>query len=170
MADAAGAVEIDELMLKRIEDGSERPSEDILLLLINHFSMADDEADRLWELAGYEPPEAEDDRNHDQEHHATEEPNMSRAAMLVLAIDPRVTYSDGVQVNANSKGVVMSFAQAAGTPQALTTARIGMSRDQAYRVLEVLQQALKASEPRLLPGKLDTPQATTEKPTDQPKI
>jgi transcriptional regulator with XRE-family HTH domain len=39
IAEVSGAVEIDESALDRIEDGSERPSEDILMLLISHFSV-----------------------------------------------------------------------------------------------------------------------------------
>jgi transcriptional regulator with XRE-family HTH domain len=44
VAEVSGAVEIDETALGRIEAGSERPSEDILLLLISHFSVEDDKA------------------------------------------------------------------------------------------------------------------------------
>jgi len=149
MADAAGAVEIDEHLLKRIEDGVERPTEDILLLLINHFSMSNAEADKLWELAGYEPPKPEEE-TYETDRRNQDEPNNSRAAMLVLAIDPRVVFSDGAQVVANSKGVVINFAQSAGTPQALVTARVGMSREQAYSLLDTLKKTLADSEPRQL--------------------
>jgi len=38
-AEVSGAVEIDEKSLRRIEAGTERPSEDILLLLISHFAL-----------------------------------------------------------------------------------------------------------------------------------
>src|SRR5438309_12010771 len=54
LAEVSGAVEIAEDALMRIEDGQERPEEDILLLLINHFAMPDQEAVQLWELAGYD--------------------------------------------------------------------------------------------------------------------
>lgn len=52
--EVSGAVEIDEKRLKRIEAGIERPAEDILLLLISHFGVADREAVQLWELADYD--------------------------------------------------------------------------------------------------------------------
>ncbi len=55
-ADVSGAVEIDEAMLQRYEEGRERPSEEILNLLISHFAMPDDDAATLWRLAGYEFP------------------------------------------------------------------------------------------------------------------
>jgi len=54
LAEVSGAVEIDVNVLERIEQGFERPSEDILLLLISHFAMPDQEAVQLWELAGYD--------------------------------------------------------------------------------------------------------------------
>jgi transcriptional regulator with XRE-family HTH domain len=141
-ADVSGAVEIDERKLTAIETGTERPSEDILMLLISHFGMRDDEAASLWQLAGYEQPH---DHDHDDEQHG-------RATILVMAVDPRVIYSDGVQVHANQSGVIMSFSQANGTQNGLVTAKIGMSRDQAKNVVKVLQDALTYSEPRQLPG------------------
>jgi len=71
--------------------------------------------------------------------------------VLVMAVDPRIVYSDGIQVTASNRGVVMTFSQASGTPQALSTARVGMSREQAYAVIRTLQDALDRSEPRQLP-------------------
>jgi transcriptional regulator with XRE-family HTH domain len=139
VAEVSGAVEIDEPMLQRIEQGRERPAEDILLLLINHFGMRDDEAASLWQLAGYEQP-----RQHD---HDNEEATTNRSTILVMAVDPRITYSDGVQVTASNNGVVISFSQASGTPNNLTTARVGMSREQAHAVIRTLQDALTRSEP-----------------------
>src|ERR1700683_4187621 len=54
LLEVSGAVEIDEDRLERIEAGIERPAEDILLLLISHFGVADREAVQLWELADYD--------------------------------------------------------------------------------------------------------------------
>lgn len=146
MAEVSGAVEIDEPALQRIEQGHERPAEDILLLLINHFGMKDDEAAGLWQLAGYDQPRS---RHRDQDN--DDDNASSRSAILVMAVDPRVIYSDGVQVTASNNGVVVSFSQASGTPNSLTTAKIGMSREQAYAVINTLQDALTRSEPRQLP-------------------
>ncbi|HYH75108.1 MAG TPA: helix-turn-helix transcriptional regulator [Candidatus Saccharimonadales bacterium] len=146
VADVSGAVEIEEKVLSRIEEGRIRPSEDILMLLISHFNMQDDEAAGLWHLAGYEPP-----REHDHEHdRERDDAKGDRNTILVMAVDPRVIYSDGVQVHANPNGVVMSFAQNNGTPGGLVTAKIGMSREQARNVLRVLEDALNYSEPRQL--------------------
>src|SRR5689334_15557382 len=56
LAEVAGAVEIDTRTLEAFEDGSDRPSEDILELLISHFSIQGLEADKLWKLADYDIP------------------------------------------------------------------------------------------------------------------
>jgi len=133
VAEVSGAVEIDEKDLALIENGTERPSEDILLLLISHFAVEDDKAAELWQLAGYDKQE---------DVHETNQQS-SRAQTLMVMIDPRVMYSDSCEVTANNKGVVLNFSQVSGQQgQPLTVARIGMSRDQAKMVMGILHQAL----------------------------
>jgi transcriptional regulator with XRE-family HTH domain len=146
VAEVSGAVEIDEQKLQRIEQGQERPSEDILLLLINHFGMQDDDAAVLWQLAGYDQPGAD---------HEDHQPN-NRTMVMIMAVDPRIIYSDGVQVTANNNGVVLNFAQGVGTPQSLTTARIGMSREHAANLIQTLQRAMEGSKPLQLPPSTET--------------
>jgi transcriptional regulator with XRE-family HTH domain len=136
VAEVSGAVEIEEIALGRIEAGSERPTEDILLLLISHFSVEDDKAAELWQLAGYDKSTTDDDSDR-------EPSSSSRQQTLMIMIDPRVMYSDSMEVTANQKGVVLNFSQSAGqNDQPLTIARIGMSREQAKLVMGVLHQAL----------------------------
>jgi len=143
VAEVSGAVEIDEPVLQRIEQGSERPTEDILMLLISHFGMHDDEAAGLWQLAGYDQP-----REHRHGNDSLDD--NGKATILVMAVDPRVIYSDGVSVSANKNGVVISFAQNNGSQNPLITARVGMSREQAQNVILSLQSALESSTPRQL--------------------
>ena len=162
VAEVSGAVEIDEHALQRIEQGHERPTEDILLLLINHFGMRDDEAAGLWQLAGYDQPGEHD-------HTGSQNDNQNRTMVMIMAVDPRIIYSDGVQVTANSSGVVLGFAQGAGTSNSLTTARIGMSREQAYGLLRTLQHTLEASKPRQLPEQTDSPKPSAKKRPTQDK-
>src|ERR1700744_589990 len=80
VAEVSGAVEIDETELSKIEAGAERPSEDILLLLISHFAVEDDKAAELWQLAGYD--HQEDDREH-------ESAQSTRTQTMMVMIDPR---------------------------------------------------------------------------------
>jgi transcriptional regulator with XRE-family HTH domain len=148
VAEVSGAVEIDEQALLKIEQGKERPSEDVLMLLISHFGMQDDDAANLWQLAGYDEP-------HDHDRNPTQPENQNRTMVMIMAVDPRVIYSDGAQVTANANGVILGFSQGVGTPQALTTAKIGMSREQAYAFMHTLQRTLEASNPKQLPSPSD---------------
>ncbi|MEJ0072619.1 MAG: helix-turn-helix transcriptional regulator [Candidatus Saccharibacteria bacterium] len=145
VAEVSGAVEIDEKKLSLIETGTERPSEDILLLLISHFAVEDDKAAELWQLAGYDSQSDDDHDEHDHDHEAH-----SRTQTLMVMIDPRVMYSDSFEVVSNNRGVVLNFSQSgsqAGQP--LTIARIGMSREQAKTVMGILHQVLyDADNPR----------------------
>lgn len=137
--EVCGAVEIDEPVLQRIESGHERPSEDILLLLISHFEVQDDFAAELWHLAGYDEPGS----HQLPDEKATPERNDTRTQAMMIMIDPRVMYSDSVEIAANQQGLVINFSQSAGmNNQSLTVSRIGMSYDHAKAVLSMLHRAL----------------------------
>jgi transcriptional regulator with XRE-family HTH domain len=145
VSEVSGAVEIDEPALQRIEQGNERPSEDILMLLINHFGMHEDEAGGLWQLAGYDQPS---ERLRDV--YTSDAPN-GRPTILVVAVDPRAIYSDSVRVEANEGGVVVSFYQQSnGSSRSLSAACVGMSREQAKKLIVALKIALDRSNPRML--------------------
>jgi transcriptional regulator with XRE-family HTH domain len=150
--EVSGAIEIDSTLLKRYEQGLERPAEDILMLLISHFGMQEIEAAALWQLAGYELPSEQD----------LPEDVIDRSMVLVMAIDPRVIYSDGVQVTANDTGVVFNFTQGGGKRQ-LVASRIGMSREQADNLLHVLQKVLQHSPRRMLPPSAESQQRKDDK-------
>ena len=139
LADVSGAVEIDVQKLTDIETGSERPSEDILLLLMSHFNVKEDEAVQLFEMAGYE------DRLKERTSSLMNDENgQTQPAVMVLPIDARVVYSDMVHVMVNNYGVIMNFMQGSGpNNQPLAIARIGMSKEHAESVLEVLQKTLE---------------------------
>lgn len=149
IAEVSGAVEIDVMQLEAIEKGKRLPSEDILLLLINHFSIKDTEATKLWELAGYDQPDSDSVplvSNDDQQ--------MMKQALIVMPMDTRIVYTDTVHVMVNNYGVVMNFMQGGGAnSQPLSIARIGMSKEHAKSVLELLQRTLVQSEPKSLPAK-----------------
>lgn len=131
IAEVSGAVEIEPSILQAIEQGIDRPSEDILLLLINHFDPQEEEAVQLWQLAGY-----------DQQSKNTEE-EATKPIIMVLQQDNRVMYSDMVNVVVNPQGVVMNFLQQQAKGQPTVISRIGMSPQQAYQTLEALQQSMQ---------------------------
>ncbi|MGB4800654.1 MAG: helix-turn-helix transcriptional regulator [Candidatus Saccharimonadales bacterium] len=142
LAEVSAAVEINEADLAVIESGTDRPSEDILMLLISHFDIGEDFADELWELAGYESqsdPRDDDPQNSKHDDHE----DLKRTATMMIMLDPRVMYSDSVEVISNQQGVILNFAQTAGPNSApLTVSRVGMSYDQAKAVMGILHQML----------------------------
>lgn len=147
LAEVSGAVEIDPDVLQSYEQGDDRPAEDILLLLISHFSTKDEVASKLWELAGY-------DREELPMQQAGNSMNETISNMPVtLAHGAPIVYTDMVHVMVNNYGVVMNFMQTAGSnQQPMAISRIGMSREHAQSVLEILQKTLNLSDPKTLPS------------------
>lgn len=144
LAEASGAVEIDVRELASFELGKARPTEDVLLLLISHFGAKDDEAVKLWEMAGYGMDKIP------ASHMTSVEP---KPAIDSKEAD-KILYTDVVDVMVNNYGVVMSFMQGGPQNSASTVARIGMSRDHAKSVLKILEVTLTQTEKRL-PGKIN---------------
>lgn len=137
LLEVSGAVEIEADLLERIEAGVERPAEDILLLLISHFNVADREALQLWELADYDSEMPDQIRPESLEQHL-----QGKQIVMLVGMDARSLYSDGLDVIWNQAGVTLNFTQAGGPDQTFPVARVGMSYDQAHRVLHTLEQAL----------------------------
>src|SRR5476651_416669 len=117
LAEASGAVEIDVKQLAGYELGHSRPTEDVLLLLISHFGVRDDEAVKLWELAGYGMHRISSARL------ANDEPQPQPAATNAEA---RIMFTDIVDIIVNNYGVVMNFMQNTGpNSQPAAVARVG---------------------------------------------
>ena len=137
LAEVSGAVEIAENDLLAFEAGRTRPSEDILLLLFSHFDIESSRAEELWRLAGYD---GHPDNN--SEEIQTPPSSLHQQTMMVM-IDPRIMYSDGVEAIAGNRGVVLNFSQMNGPGgQPLMVSRIGMSREQAQQLMGILHQVL----------------------------
>jgi len=133
LAEVSGAVEIDISQLEIIEQGKSRPSEDILLLLMNHFETKDEDASRLWKLAGYVPQDSGSNETD------------AKQIIAVTPEDLKIVYTDMVHVTVNNFGVIMNFMQGGGSNnQPLAIARVGMSKEHAQSVLELLQKTLAA--------------------------
>ncbi len=163
LAEASGAVEIEPEVLNAIEDGARRPSEDILMLLISHFAAKDEVANKLWALAGYDQNLS--DMNQKPPQHESHDKNMH--TIVAMPGDIRIVYTDMVHIMANDFGIVMNFMQTAGLGgHPLAIARVGMSRDHAQSVLELLQKTLAASAQKALP---ETSQQAPENKKDNIK-
>jgi transcriptional regulator with XRE-family HTH domain len=157
VADVSGAVEIDSELLLSIEDGSIKPSEDILLLLLSHLSVKEEEASKIWQLAGYEKNEF---MPNDGFLDATAG---AQPVVMVVPQDTRIQYTDQLNVTVNNYGVVLNFLQkndgqgANAQPQLIS--RLGMSREHARSIIAVLQKTLDHSEqpPKSLPQNSTSP-------------
>jgi len=145
LAETSGAVEIDVRELASYELGKARPNEDVLLLLISHFGAKDDEAVRLWEMAGYSTDKASASRMATQE------------AVNTADRDHKILYSDIVDVMVNNHGVVMNFMQSGRDNAASTVARVGMSREHAKSVLKILQVTLSQTD-NVQPRRISSPE------------
>jgi transcriptional regulator with XRE-family HTH domain len=149
LSEASGAVEIDVKQLAGFELGHNRPTEDVLLLLISHFGVRDDEAVKLWELAGYGMQRISSARMGSDE-----------LQQVATNLEERILFTDIVDVVVNNYGVVMNFMQNTGpNSEPAAVARIGMSREHAKSVLQILQVTLTQTEKSVsqLPKRLATP-------------
>jgi transcriptional regulator with XRE-family HTH domain len=147
LGEVSGAIEIEPEALQQIEQGDRRPSEDILVLLINHFNISEDEADKIWEMAGFPQDKTGNPMLDNQDP--------TRPFMVVMPIGTQIVYTDMVQVSVNGFGVVMNFLQTNGVAnQPMAVARVGMSREHAESIVELLQESLhpKPKIPKALPA------------------
>lgn len=155
-AEVSGAVEIEESSLASFEKGAERPTEDILLLLINYFGMQDDDAAVMWQLAGYDAPKNDDDEPDEDERDQFIKDAMKNGhtAIMMMAFDPRVMYSDGVDITVNKQGLVLNFTQSSMQGGRMPVSRIGVSLEQAQGILDVLQHSLNEANAKRMPKQL----------------
>lgn len=143
LAEVSGAVEIDMDLMQNIESGSQLPSEEILLLLISHFDINDDEAASLWELAGY-----------------TDDDDTSQNSVLTPE-NLKIVYSDMTHITSNKYGVVMNFMQSTGGGnQPMLISRVGMSREQAHHIMETLELQLNQPKLKSTPKSLPSPKTS----------
>jgi hypothetical protein len=141
LGEVSGAVEIAVEQLDRFERGAELPNEDILMLLISHFGLPDEEAVRLWEMAGYD---ANDRRLNGEaaDNDGEEQPFRGPAPVMMIALDNRILYTNGTDIAADDAGLVVNFVQSDGNGQRYVVSRIGMGYPQAEQLLHDLQRAL----------------------------
>lgn len=148
IAEVSGAVELETDIIASYEKGETRPSEDILDMLISHFDIKEDEADELWELAGY--------GGHSSMVHM---PEAVQPTLVVIPVDNRIVYTDSANVSVNNYGVVLNFMQTGPNNQQTPVARVGMSIDHAKSVLEVLGKTIAQAEAKKKPKRLPGPKS-----------
>ncbi|MCA9347314.1 helix-turn-helix transcriptional regulator [Candidatus Saccharibacteria bacterium] len=123
------ALEINEELLSDIENGNEKPSEEFVEQMISHFSLDDNLAENLWRLAGFSQTEKLEEI-------------IAQTALLPVN-ELKVPYTDMVHVTVNNYGVVLNFMQHSGPQnQPIVVSRLGMSKEHAKSVIEVLARTL----------------------------
>lgn len=143
--EVSGAVEIDQKKLVDYESGIRRPTQDILILLIQHFSLPPDEANELWRLAGYVG--LPDDMQYFDSDDNAGLPSPRVQKVIVSPHDARIVYTDMVQVMVNNYGVIVNFMQGAGVDNSpLAVSRVGMSKEHARSLIDILKSTLEQSE------------------------
>jgi transcriptional regulator with XRE-family HTH domain len=156
-AEVSGAVEIDQSKLQEYETGKIRPSQDILQLIIQHFDLKGHDAKELWKLAGY------DELTDDDQYLSNEEEGLITKTVMVTQYDARIVYTDMVQVAVNDFGVIINFLQGAGpSNQPLAVSRIGMSKEHAKSVLNVLQKTLEQADANHSNSRKQLPSSTQD--------
>lgn len=140
LREVSGTLEIDENTLSAIESGKTLPSEVVLDMLISHFLLTEDQAQDLRDLA---------DEQQDRVGNALTgsiEDMLMKQVVMYLPIDSKVVYTDVMNATVNDHGVVLQFMQqtiSSGNNQPAVVSRVGMSREHAEKVIEVLQNTLK---------------------------
>lgn len=143
-AELCGALEIDEEYLSVLESGIEQPSEDTVELLINYFSLNEKLADNLWLLAGYPLEKLED--------------VTLQIANLPIS-EVKISYTDMVHISVNNFGVVLNFMQTMSPNSHPTVvSRLGMSKEHAKSVADLINRTLDASTKQRSKGVLALPE------------
>lgn len=135
LSEVSAAIEIDEKTLRKIEIGALRPDEDILELLISYLNIEDKEADKLWDLAGYDESQDSDNSNDELS---------SKAVIMLLSPlnENKTSYSDFLDVHYDKNGMVLNFKQISGQQKPVDVARIGISYTQAQEIIRTIQRVL----------------------------
>lgn len=133
LSEVAGAMEIDEKALAKIELGQIKPEENLLENLSDFFNLSDAEAIKLLDLAGY----TQDIPTNFQE------PLITKTIIMMLSHqDSKVVYTDGLDIHYDSSGLIMNFKQTVGQKKPVSVAKLGMSYIQAREIHRTLTKVL----------------------------
>lgn len=133
------SLEIDVKNLEDIESGKALPEHETLDMLISHFLLTEDQADDLRDLVDFDGA-----GQNSFNLPAGIEDIMAKQMVMYLPIDNKVVYTDAMHANVNDHGVILQFMQQIPNIQQPTiVSRVGMSREHAEKVIEVLTQTLK---------------------------
>lgn len=138
--EVSNTLEIDENTLIAIEAGKTIPSENMLEMFISHFLLTDEQANDLRQIADNYKEQATDVLT------SGIEDMLMKQIIAYAPVEGKILYTDSMQATVNKNGVVLQFMQNSGVqngqPQQVLVNRVGMSREHAERMLEVLRTTL----------------------------
>lgn len=152
IGEVSGTLEIDEAILFEIESGRTLPPEELLDMLINHFLLTEDQAEELRQLASIQREQSTDALVGGLED------MIMKQIVMYLPVDNKIVYTDSMNATVNKHGVILQFMQNSGVDkQPISVSQVGMSREHAEKVIEVLSKTLKEHDrnhsQKLLPEK-----------------
>ena len=149
ITEVAEAIGVDRTYISKLENGHERPSILILNRLTDYYSLSGEETSKLFENAGYIGGTVNLEKREGVAKMQTKKlpvgGNIQQTQMQVnVPGNIPALYSDSVFVTASQWGIVFDFAQNIGpTNQQNVVARIGMSKEHAKALLDVLRKRLE---------------------------
>lgn len=154
LSEVSGTLEIEEASLIEIEAGKSLPPGDVLDMLISHFLLTEDQAQDLRDLV-----EDQNDQTSEALINGLED-FLTKQVVMYMPVDGKVVYTDNMQATVNDYGVILEFMQRTGPGQPSVVSRIGMSRDHAEKIIEVMQNTLRQHDQgngqKFLPGSSNT--------------
>jgi Protein of unknown function (DUF3467) len=167
--DLAAVMELKVSEITELEAGNLKPTENVIEMFSSHFKLSDMEEDMLWEQAGYPDPEMYQEGfcpGHDNEfetcHDSVNAPHMPGMPMfsdpgithIVVPAESRVLFTDMSHVTTSTMGVNINFIQS-NVPNLppVVVARVGMSKEHAKQLIDILTEGLEKLEEQGKPKK-----------------
>lgn len=139
--DLAAAIEVSDNTVREFEAGIKAPDIEIIELFIRHYSLRDQESERLLALAGLES----DSIAIDQDFEIDDIDISSMNKQLDVVIGP-VFYADDIEIVTSDNGVTINFLQSTfgSSDNRIIISRIGMSHNLAKKFSDQLKNKLNS--------------------------
>lgn len=159
--EVSGTLEIDEATLKEIESGIALPEYEVLDMFISHYLLTEDQAEDLRQLV--ENQIQKNSNLNDPFASNNIEEMLAKQLVMYMPIDNRTVYTDGMNANVNDHGVTLQFLQQnSNSKQPTVVSRVGMSREHAEKIVEVLSHTLNQYYKNKSQKRLPKPENTDE--------
>ncbi len=141
LEDMAAAIESDPTTVAKMESGEQEVDEEVLTLLTSLFKLDEEQSLELWQMALSEDQiiKLEGSEN-------MQDDNKEQEIKVNLPADVKVLYTDMIQIQTSPYGITLHFMQSAPGNNAQVVSRVGMSREHAQSLVDMLAKNIEASE------------------------